>query len=117
MKIRVEDVFDAATALPGHDRCAGLHGHTFTVEVEVVGVPVDGLMTDFREVRRRLREAIQPYDQMDLSQQFEYPSCETLCIDIAKKLVPRLPGLALVRIWEGVGKWVELDSKDLAQVA
>jgi 6-pyruvoyl-tetrahydropterin synthase len=117
MKIRVEDVFDAATALPGHDRCAGLHGHTFTVEVEVVGVPVDGLMTDFREVRRRLREAIQPYDQMDLSQQFEYPSCETLCIDIAKKLVLSQPGLALVRIWEGVGKWVELDANDLAQLA
>lgn len=113
MKIRVEDVFDSATSLPGHDRCEGLHGHTFTVEVVVHGVPVDGLMSDFRDVRRRLREAIQPYDQMDLSRQFDYPSCETLCVDISKKLVRSIPGLELVRVWEGVGKWVELDTKDL----
>ena len=25
----MEDVFDSATALPGHDRCSGLHGHTY----------------------------------------------------------------------------------------
>jgi 6-pyruvoyl-tetrahydropterin synthase len=117
MKIRVEDVFDAATALPGHDRCAGLHGHTYRVEAVVSGVPEDGLLSDFRDVRRQLRSAIAPYDHSDLSTQFDYPSCETLCVEIARKMALSTPGLELIRIWEGEGKWIELDAKDLAQFA
>jgi 6-pyruvoyltetrahydropterin/6-carboxytetrahydropterin synthase len=114
MRLRVEDVFDAATALPGHDRCAGLHGHTYKVELVVAGRPdAHGVLTDFRELRRRLREAIQPYDHADLSALFSYPSCETLCLELARKLARTLPGLELVRVWEGEGKWVELDARDL----
>ena len=44
MKVRVEDVFDAATALPGHDRCNGLHGHTYKVEAIVDGPLVGGVV-------------------------------------------------------------------------
>lgn len=117
MKIRVEDVFDAATALPGHDRCAGLHGHTYKVEAIVSGVPEDGVLADFRVVRKQLRKAIEPYDHTDLSALFEYPSCETLCIEIARKMAVSTPGLEMIRIWEGEGKWIELDAKDLASFA
>ena len=113
MKIRIEDVFDAATALPGHDRCAGLHGHTYKVEAVVAGEAKNGVLSDFREVRRALREAIKPYDHADLSVQFDYPSCETLCVEITRKLVKTVPGLEMVRIWEGEGKWIELDARDL----
>lgn len=113
MRIRVEDVFDAATALPGHDRCAGLHGHTYKVEVMVTGAPKNGVLVDFREVKRSLRAAIQPFDHADLSAQFDYPSCETLCVEIGKTLAQTVPGLEMVRIWEGEGKWIELDARDL----
>jgi 6-pyruvoyltetrahydropterin/6-carboxytetrahydropterin synthase len=117
VKIRVEDVFDAATALPGHERCDGLHGHTYKVEAIVAGVPEDGVLADFRQVRKRLREAITPFDHTDLSVQFPYPSCETLCVEIARKMALSTPGLELIRVWEGEGKWIELDAKDLAQFA
>lgn len=113
MRIRVEDVFDAATALPGHDRCAGLHGHTYKVEAMVTGTPKNGVLADFRDVKRSLREAIRPFDHADLSAQFDFPSCETLCVEICKKLVQTVPGLEMVRIWEGEGKWIELDARDL----
>lgn len=113
MRIRVEDTFDAATALPGHDRCAGLHGHTYKVEVMVSGEAKGGVVADFRAVKRSLREAIKPYDHADLSAQFDYPSCETLCVEISKTLQKAVPGLEMVRIWEGEGKWIELDARDL----
>lgn len=112
-RIRIEDIFDAATALPGHDRCAGLHGHTYKVEVMVTGEAKGGVVADFRDVKRSLRAAIAPYDHADLSAQFQYPSCETLCVEITKKLKQSVPGLEMVRIWEGEGKWIELDARDL----
>ncbi len=115
MKIRVEHTFDAATALPGHDRCAGLHGHTYRVEAIVSGVPENGVLSDFRDVRKALRTATDDYDHADLSVQFDYPSCETLCVEIAKKMQKSTPGLEMIRIWEGEGKWIELDAKDLSQ--
>jgi 6-pyruvoyl tetrahydropterin synthase/QueD family protein len=113
MRIRVEDTFDAATALPGHDRCAGLHGHTYKVEAVVAGPAIGGVVADFREVKKSLREAVKAYDHADLSQQFEYPSCETLCVEISKSMKKAVPGLEMIRIWEGEGKWIELDAKDL----
>lgn len=113
MRIRIEDTFDAATALPGHDRCEGLHGHTYKVEVMVSGEAKGGVVADFREVKKSLRAAIQPFDHSDLSRQFDYPSCETLCVAISKTLSKAVPGLEMVRIWEGEGKWIELDARDL----
>ena len=113
MKVRVEDVFDAATALPGHDRCNGLHGHTYKVEAIVDGPLVGGVVADFRVLKARLSEVIKPFDHTDVSLQFTYPSCETLIIDICKRLKPVMPGLEMVRLWEGEGKWIELDAADL----
>lgn len=114
MRIRVEDVFDAATALPGHDRCSGLHGHTYKVEAMVKAPVVNGVVADFRDVKAALHEAIKGFDHTDVSLQMEYPSCENLVIAICRKLEKALPGLEMVRLWEGEGKWIELDAKDLA---
>ncbi len=113
MRIRVEDVFDAATALPGHDRCAGLHGHTYKVEAVVRGPAQGGVVADFREVRHALREAIAPFDHADLSLKFPYPSCETLALDLTRRLKAAVPGLEWVRLWEGEAKWVEVDAAEL----
>jgi 6-pyruvoyl-tetrahydropterin synthase len=116
VRIRVEDIFDAATALPGHDRCAGLHGHTYRVEAVVQGKAVDGVVADFREVKRRLREAIAPFDHTDVSRVFPYPSCELMAVEICRRLKAALPGLEMLRLWEGEGKWVEMDSRDLERM-
>jgi 6-pyruvoyl-tetrahydropterin synthase len=117
MRIRVEDIFDAATALPGHDRCAGLHGHTYRIEAVVNGPLVGGVVADFREVKKQLHDCVAGYDHTDLSLQYDYPSCEKLAIEICRKMKALQPGLEMVRLWEGEGKWIELDANDLQALA
>ncbi len=114
MKIRVEDTFDAATALPGHDRCADLHGHTYRVELVVEGEPVGGVLADFRVVRKALRAQLESYDHKDLNAFFDYPSCENICAALCRDLSKAVPGLEMVRVWEGEGKWVEMDASELS---
>lgn len=116
MRIRVEDVFDAATALPGHDRCAGLHGHTYRVEALVQGAAVGGVVADFRDIKRKLREAVAPFDHTDVSLVFPYPSCEIMAVEICRRLKATVPGLEMLRLWEGEGKWVEMDAADLERM-
>jgi 6-pyruvoyltetrahydropterin/6-carboxytetrahydropterin synthase len=117
MRIRVEETFDAATSLPGHDRCAGLHGHTYKVEVMVSGEPKDGVLADFREVRRALRGLLEDYDHKALNAIFEFPSCENICARLAQGLAAKVTGFESVRVWEGEGKWVEMDASELASHA
>lgn len=112
MKIRVEDTFDAATSLPGHDRCDALHGHTYRVEVMVTGEPVGGVVADFREIKKKLRALLEAYDHKNLSTIIEFPSCENICLRLAQDLEKAVPGFDMLRIWEGEGKWVEIDAKE-----
>ena len=116
MKIRIEETFDAATALPGHDRCATLHGHTYKVEVVVEGAPVSGVLADFRQVRGELRVLLKDYDHKSLNEFFDFPSCENICARLAAGLKAAVPGFEMVRVWEGEGKWVEMDATELAHV-
>ena len=113
MRIRVEDTFDAATSLPGHDRCEALHGHTYRVELMVAGELSHGVLADFREVKRALRELLKDYDHTNLSLKFEYPSCEYIGWRLAGDLKEKIPGFEMLRIWEGEGKWVEVDAAEL----
>jgi 6-pyruvoyltetrahydropterin/6-carboxytetrahydropterin synthase len=108
MRVRVEHSIDAATALPGHSRCGALHGHTYKLELEVEGSAKAGILVDFRELKRALVEACAPYDHADLSQRFDYPSCEALCEALYTSLSARYPSLDSLRVWEGEGKWVEM---------
>lgn len=117
MRIRVEDVFDAATALPGHDRCAGLHGHTYKVEAVVHAPAVNGVVIDFRDVKRALRAAIEPFDHQDLSLLKDYPSCEMLALDVCRKMKDSVKGFEMLRLWEGEAKWVEVDASELGEPA
>jgi 6-pyruvoyltetrahydropterin/6-carboxytetrahydropterin synthase len=114
MRIRVERTFDAATSLPGHDRCEALHGHTYRVEMTVAGEPKDGVLADFRDLKRMLAELLLDYDHKDLSAKFDFPSCENICFSLCKELVSKVPGFEMLRIWEGEGKWVEMDAKEIA---
>jgi 6-pyruvoyltetrahydropterin/6-carboxytetrahydropterin synthase len=114
MRIRIEETFDAATSLPGHDRCADLHGHTYKVEVVVSGEPKDGVVADFRQVRGDLRALLKDYDHKTLNAYFDFPSCENICAKLASGLKSKIHGFEMVRIWEGEGKWVEMDAEEVS---
>ncbi len=54
--------FDYAHILPLVEKCSILHGHTSSVMVELVGHNQDGLLVDFAEAKRLVRNAISAFD-------------------------------------------------------
>lgn len=67
-KVRVSRsfTFDMAHALHGHDGpCKNIHGHTYTLEVTLMGEPLrepgdpkDGMLMDFADVKRLVQEEV-----------------------------------------------------------
>ena len=54
--------FDYAHILPLVKKCSILHGHTSTVMVEIIGKMENGLVIDFSEAKRLIKEAINELD-------------------------------------------------------
>lgn len=54
--------FDYAHILPKTKKCSVMHGHTSSVLVEVVGRPIEGMVVDFGEAKRIVREAVRNLD-------------------------------------------------------
>jgi 6-pyruvoyltetrahydropterin/6-carboxytetrahydropterin synthase len=109
MKLGVIDYIDSAHYIPGHDKCGSLHGHTYKVEVVIEGEKnKSGMIMDFSELKRTIREALALYDHRTLNEILEYPSVENLCEALKRSLSERLHFPFTLRIWEGHGKWVEL---------
>ena len=52
----------AAHLLPGHFKCSRMHGHNYVLDVEIKGKPKNGMIVDFVEVKKRLREAVEEFD-------------------------------------------------------
>ncbi|SHE37970.1 6-carboxytetrahydropterin synthase QueD [Desulforamulus putei] len=64
-ELTVRSRFSAAHSLCGYPGdCARLHGHTWTLEVKVVGEKLDqmGMLVDFKEIKKQLSLVI---DQLD----------------------------------------------------
>lgn len=69
--LTVKDHFDAAHALHGYPgECAGLHGHTWDVEVTVEGEALDGIgiVYDFKRLKEDLASALERYDHRMLNE-------------------------------------------------
>jgi 6-pyruvoyltetrahydropterin/6-carboxytetrahydropterin synthase len=54
--------FDYAHILPLVKKCSILHGHTSTVMVEIIGKMENGLVIDFSEAKRLIKEALNELD-------------------------------------------------------
>jgi 6-pyruvoyltetrahydropterin/6-carboxytetrahydropterin synthase len=107
MELFKEFSFEAAHRLPNvasDHKCARLHGHSFRVEVEVIGEvgSETGWVMDFAD----LRAAWQPlHDQLDhrfLNELpgLDNPTSEVLAGWIWDRLVPELPGLSCITVRE-----------------
>lgn len=95
--------------LPGHPKCGVPHGHTYTVEATVEGPVVNGMVIDFDRLKRTLRETLREFDHVDLNQFLTFPSCENLCTELLKRLRQTIPQKMIIRVWEGEGKWAEIE--------
>jgi 6-pyruvoyltetrahydropterin/6-carboxytetrahydropterin synthase len=109
MKMRLvqEFRFEAAHRLPkvpeGH-KCSRLHGHSFKVEIGLVGTvnPETGWVIDFGDVEEIVRPVRETLDHHYLNEipGLENPTSEVLSKWIWDKLKPQLPGLARVTLYE-----------------
>ena len=108
MKLGVIDYIDSAHFIPGHDKCGVLHGHTYKVEVVIEGDNKSGMVIDFAELKKSIKETLSLYDHKTLNDILEYPSVENICESIKAKLAEHISFPFTLRIWEGHGKWVEM---------
>ncbi len=108
MKLGVIDYIDCAHYLPGHDKCGSLHGHTYKIEVVIEGENKSGMIIDFSELKKSIKDALSHFDHKTLNDFMDYPSVENICESIKRKLGEHIKFPFILRVWEGHGKWVEM---------
>jgi 6-pyruvoyltetrahydropterin/6-carboxytetrahydropterin synthase len=108
MKLGIIEYIDCAHFLPGHPKCGVLHGHTYRIELAVEGENRTGMIMDFADLKKILRETLAAYDHRSLNDFLEYPSVENICEMIRGRLQERMAVPMTLRVWEGDGKWAEL---------
>jgi 6-pyruvoyltetrahydropterin/6-carboxytetrahydropterin synthase len=87
-----------------------MHGHTWTVEVEVSGQvnEEDGMLLDLAKLKVIINTIITPFDHHILNTWFAIPTCEKLAAFIKEQLTSFLAkGISVhrVKVQEGAGGW------------
>ncbi|MEM8773096.1 MAG: 6-carboxytetrahydropterin synthase QueD [Pseudomonadota bacterium] len=105
MRIVKSMSFDAAHFLSQDDDArpyARMHGHSFTMEVEITGSPDrdNGWVVDFGDVADALDGLREKLDHRLLNEVpgLERPTLENICQWAAAQLKPQFPGLTQVRV-------------------
>lgn len=107
----VEEHIDAAHYLPDyHGKCERLHGHRFKIVMRVAGSRVgqDGMVYDFAEMKRQLRDEVTRLDHCCLNELEEFtsnpPSSENIARWLYERIAPRICGegtrLSAIEVWE-----------------
>jgi len=108
-EITIKDHISSAHQLHGYDGpCAVLHGHTWKIEVVVMGNELNeiGLLTDFKILKKKLKEIIGPLDHVCLNDlpafKEQNPSTENLARLIYREFSKVCSPLKLknVQVWE-----------------
>ena len=90
MRLGVIDYIDSAHYLPGHGKCGRIHGHTYKIEVIIEGeVRESGMVIDFYDLKKGIKETLQEYDHKLLNEILEFPSSEHLCLHIHSRLLEK----------------------------
>ena len=109
-ELTIEDHFAAAHNLRGYKGdCERLHGHNWRVTVQVAaeGLDEQGMVIDFRDLRKALIQILDGLDHAYLNEVPPFdrinPTTENLCRHIAEQLRSLLPDTVSVRrvtCWE-----------------
>lgn len=109
-ELLIQDWFSAAHNLREYKgKCEKLHGHNWRVDVRLESDRLDnqGMVLDFKEGKRILAEALDPFDHAYLNEVPPFdglnPSSENLARVIAEAVAKRLPEgvrVAGVTTWE-----------------
>jgi len=98
--LKVRSDFSSSHQLRHYEgKCERLHGHNFTVEVEVRGDRLDpelGILMDFKELKRMLKEVTDRLDHTHLNDLPAFaednPSSELLARYVYREMAKRLEG-------------------------
>lgn len=109
-RIVVFDYFSSAHQLKGYQgQCEEVHGHNWKVEVEIAGERLDeiGLLVDFREVKKIMKNILDGLDHKMLNQVPPFdrmnPSSELIAQHIYNRMKDQLTGeqkVYSVTVWE-----------------
>jgi 6-pyruvoyltetrahydropterin/6-carboxytetrahydropterin synthase len=108
-ELSITSDFSSAHFLRGYDgSCQNLHGHTWKLEVTIRSDKLDdiGLVFDFREMKKRLKEFLTPLDHTCLNDLPAFkqinPSSENLAKYIYHEFAKQCHPFKLkqVRVWE-----------------
>ena len=108
-EIRVQGDIASSHQLPGYNGpCRNLHGHTWKIEVTVMGEKLDslGLVVDFKELKIKLKKVLDPLDHQHLNDLDAFkrinPTTENIARHIYRAFAPLCQPLKLkeVRVWE-----------------
>lgn len=105
-ELKVVDSFDAAHKIENYPgKCSRLHGHTWTIEVYVVGEKLDklGMLVDFKKVRGVLHEILESFDHQCLNELESFrdknPTAENIAVEIFERMSEKIP-IDRVSVWE-----------------
>ena len=112
-EVSVEETFAAGHALRGYKgKCENVHGHNYRVRIVLEGPALDstGLLHDFVDLKRAIRDTIAGVDHKFLNDQAPFdvlnPSAENLAkyfYDETARRLTAIPGgakIARVTVWE-----------------
>jgi len=108
-EVTVRDHIASAHQLHGYDGpCKYMHGHTWKVQMVVVGDSLDevGLLADFKTLKQILKEVLTPLDHVVLNDLPAFkdlnPSTENIARHIYRTIKSRCAPLRLkqVQVWE-----------------
>lgn len=110
MRLGIIEYIDSAHYLPEHETCGIVHGHTYKIEIVLEGEKQEnGMVMDFYEIKKGVRETLKKYDHKLLNDILLFPSAENMCEQIHADLSEKLGYPLSVKVWEGHGKWCELN--------
>lgn len=88
---------EAAHQLPHHDgKCKGLHGHTWTITLEVEGEklnktgPKRGMLFDYYDMGVIMKEHVEVLDHRFLNDLFVNPTSEVIAEALYSAIAPRV---------------------------
>lgn len=109
-ELTVKDHFDAAHELPGYNGpCRYLHGHTWDVEVTIIGTKLDevGILYDFKDIKTDLHAILENFDHKYINDVPPFDSVSPTAEHMARilywelaKMLPSHIELKEMAVWE-----------------
>lgn len=107
-ELSVTGSFSAAHRVKGYKGdCAGMHGHTYKIEVKVGVKKLDkiGMAIDFRKLKRILKRILAELDHKNLNNlpffKKHNATAEWLAIYIYQEMKKKIKNIKSITVWEG----------------